>query len=151
MTTLLPPPPALAPAYGAAFPCSTKVYLEGSRGVRVPVREIALSGGEPPLRVYDTSWPEGVDVHEGLRRCDAPGFWPATSSSWPGGPTSTPTASSIAPAFPTASSGRCTGGGARSPSSNTPAWRDHAGDGARRAARGRSTPSSSATRSRAAG
>ena len=66
MTTLLPPPPALAPAYGAAFPCSTKVYLEGSRGVRVPVREIALSGGEPPLQVYDTSGPEGVDVHEGL-------------------------------------------------------------------------------------
>ena len=66
MTTLFPPPPALAPAYGAAFPCSTKVYLEGSRDVRVPVREIALSGGEPPLRVYDTSGPEGVDVHEGL-------------------------------------------------------------------------------------
>jgi phosphomethylpyrimidine synthase len=32
----------------------------------VPVREIALSGGEPPLRVYDTSGPEGFDVREGL-------------------------------------------------------------------------------------
>jgi phosphomethylpyrimidine synthase len=34
--------------------------------VRVPVREIALSGGEPPLRVYDTSGPQGHDVREGL-------------------------------------------------------------------------------------
>jgi phosphomethylpyrimidine synthase len=53
-------------AYGEAFPRSTKVYLEGRRGVRVPVREIALSGGELPLQVYDTSGPDGFDVHEGL-------------------------------------------------------------------------------------
>ena len=46
-------------SYGDAFPNSTKVYLEGSRGIRVPMREIALSGGEPPLRVYDTSGPQG--------------------------------------------------------------------------------------------
>jgi hypothetical protein len=49
-----------------AFPNSTKVYVEGARGVRVPVREIALSGGVPPLRVYDTSGPQGFDVREGL-------------------------------------------------------------------------------------
>ena len=30
------------------------------------MREIALSGGEPPLRVYDTSGPRGRDVREGL-------------------------------------------------------------------------------------
>ena len=30
------------------------------------MREIALSGGEPPLRVYDTSGPQGFDVREGL-------------------------------------------------------------------------------------
>jgi phosphomethylpyrimidine synthase len=30
------------------------------------MREIALSGGEPPLRVYDTSGPQGHDVREGL-------------------------------------------------------------------------------------
>ena len=30
------------------------------------MREIALSGGEPPLRVYDTSGPRGVDVRQGL-------------------------------------------------------------------------------------
>ena len=52
--------------YGEAFPNSTKVYVDGVQGVRVPVREIALSGGEPSLRVYDTSGPQGVDVRTGL-------------------------------------------------------------------------------------
>ena len=52
--------------YGDAFPASRKVYVEGRHGVRVPMREISLSGGEPPLRVYDTSGPLGVDVREGL-------------------------------------------------------------------------------------
>jgi phosphomethylpyrimidine synthase len=32
------------------------------------MREIRLSGGEPPLRVYDTSGPQGCDVREGLPR-----------------------------------------------------------------------------------
>jgi phosphomethylpyrimidine synthase len=59
-------PSSPGPGYGEAFPNSTKVYLEGPRGVRVPMREIALSGGEPPLRVYDTSGPRGFAVHEGL-------------------------------------------------------------------------------------
>src|ERR687891_390351 len=37
---------------------SRKVYLTGSRpDLRVPIREIALSGGEPPVRLYDTSGP----------------------------------------------------------------------------------------------
>ena len=57
-----------AEGYAEAFPNSTKVYLEGPRGVRVPVREIALSGGEPPLRVYDPSGPQGCDVRQGLPR-----------------------------------------------------------------------------------
>jgi len=53
--------------YGSAFPGSRRVYVEGSRAdLRVPVREIALDGGEPPLRVYDTSGPLGGDVHVGL-------------------------------------------------------------------------------------
>jgi phosphomethylpyrimidine synthase len=52
--------------YGEAFPHSTKVYVDGPGGVRVPMREIALSGGELPLRVYDTSGPQGFDVREGL-------------------------------------------------------------------------------------
>ena len=50
----------------ASFPASRKVYVEGSDDVRVPMREISLSGGEPPLRVYDTSGPEDEDIHKGL-------------------------------------------------------------------------------------
>ena len=35
-----------------------KVYLTGSRpDIRVPMREVLLSGGEPPVRLYDTSGP----------------------------------------------------------------------------------------------
>ncbi len=52
--------------YGEAFPSSWRVYAEGSHGIRVPAREIRLSGGEPPLHVYDTSGPRGVDVRLGL-------------------------------------------------------------------------------------
>lgn len=53
-------------SFAEAFPNSTKVFVEGPDGIRVPVREIALSGGEPPLRVYDTSGPQGHDVNVGL-------------------------------------------------------------------------------------
>ncbi len=52
--------------YGDAFPASRKVFVEGRHGIRVPMREIGLSGGEPPLRVYDTSGPLGADVRAGL-------------------------------------------------------------------------------------
>src|SRR4051812_10289674 len=52
--------------YGDAFPHSTRVHVNGRDGIRVPFREIALSGGEPPLRVYDTSGPRTHDVLEGL-------------------------------------------------------------------------------------
>ena len=48
--------------FATAFPNSRKVFVDGPQGVRVPMREIALSGGEPPLRVYDTSGPQGHDV-----------------------------------------------------------------------------------------
>jgi phosphomethylpyrimidine synthase len=58
--------PTVAGDYGNAFPASRKVYVEGRHGVRVPMREIALSGGEPPLRVYDTAGPLGIDVRQGL-------------------------------------------------------------------------------------
>ena len=43
-----------------------KVYIEGGRNIRVPARKISLFGGEPPFYVYDTSGPEGHDVHQGL-------------------------------------------------------------------------------------
>ncbi len=52
--------------YPGAFPGSRKVYVEGPRGIRVPMREIHLSGGEAPLRVYDPSGPREVDVRQGL-------------------------------------------------------------------------------------
>ena len=51
--------------YGEAYPSSHKVYTEGGR-VRVPMREVTLSGGEPPVRLYDTSGPMGVDPRVGL-------------------------------------------------------------------------------------
>ena len=54
--------------YEEAFPNSRKVYVEGRHGVRVPLREITLTGGEPPLRVYDTSGPQECDVRVGLPR-----------------------------------------------------------------------------------
>ena len=49
-----------------AYPNSRKVYVEGEHGVRVPMREISLSGGEPPLRVYDTAGPRIDDLTLGL-------------------------------------------------------------------------------------
>jgi phosphomethylpyrimidine synthase len=50
-------------------PNSRKVYLEQpchGTTLRVPMREIQLSGGQPPLCVYDTSGPQGYDVKRGL-------------------------------------------------------------------------------------
>src|SRR5580765_3153644 len=61
--------------FSEAFPNSTKIYVDGPLGVRVPMREIALSGGEPPLTVYDTSGPHDDDVHDlkdGLPKLRAP-------------------------------------------------------------------------------
>jgi phosphomethylpyrimidine synthase len=74
-------PVRLPSDYGEAFPNSKKVYLEGPQEIRVPVREIALSGGEPPLRVYDTSGPQGFDVRDGL---------PPLRASWISGRAVTP-------------------------------------------------------------
>ena len=61
--TPLPSSPSVR--YEDAFPKSRQVRVDGER-VRVPMREITLSGGEAPLRVYDTSGPEGRDVRSGL-------------------------------------------------------------------------------------
>jgi phosphomethylpyrimidine synthase len=54
------------PSYETAYPNSRRIYVDGAAGLRVPVREITLSGGEPPLHVYDTSGPAGHDVQHGL-------------------------------------------------------------------------------------
>jgi len=56
--------------FDSAFPNSTKVYVEQD-GVRVPMREIAVGGGEAPLRVYDTSGPRGHDIRTGLPKLRA--------------------------------------------------------------------------------
>jgi phosphomethylpyrimidine synthase len=58
--------------FATAYPNSRKVYVDGPQQVRVPMREIALSGGEPPLTVYDTSGPQGVDVAAGLPKLREP-------------------------------------------------------------------------------
>ncbi|TRZ98878.1 MAG: phosphomethylpyrimidine synthase ThiC [Nitrospiraceae bacterium] len=63
------------------FPASRKVYIEGTRGIRVPMREITLAptksfkNGQAeenaPFLIYDTSGPytdpdAGIDLREGL-------------------------------------------------------------------------------------
>ena len=60
-------------SYGTAFPNSHKIYDEhsvqtahGPVTVRVPMREVSLSGGEKPVRLYDTSGPQGHDARQGL-------------------------------------------------------------------------------------
>ncbi|MEK9502985.1 phosphomethylpyrimidine synthase ThiC [Gaopeijia maritima] len=64
--SVLPPSDAVRGDYGDHFPASRKIHVEGRHGIRVPMREISLSGGEPPLTVYDTSGPLGADPHRGL-------------------------------------------------------------------------------------
>ena len=51
---------------GNGFPNSEKVYVQGVGGVRVPFRRVTLSGGAPPVHLYDTSGPQGCDVRKGL-------------------------------------------------------------------------------------
>ncbi len=65
-----PTPSATTPAadYGDAFPSSRRIHVQGPSGTSVPMREVHLAGGEPPLRVYDTSGPRGGDVRAGLPR-----------------------------------------------------------------------------------
>ena len=62
-----PPLRASTPMYGfdQAFPKSRKVYRDAGC-VRVPFRKVQLSGGEPPVLLYDTSGPQGCAVGDGL-------------------------------------------------------------------------------------
>ncbi|HEX4914401.1 MAG TPA: hypothetical protein VFV51_10600, partial [Vicinamibacterales bacterium] len=57
-----------ANTFAEAYPNSTKIYDEtfvdtpnGRIALRVPLREVTLTGGEPPVRLYDTSGPQGHD------------------------------------------------------------------------------------------
>jgi phosphomethylpyrimidine synthase len=43
-----------------------KTHVEGANDLRVPVKRVYLSGGEPPVDLYDTSGPQGHDPREGL-------------------------------------------------------------------------------------
>src|SRR5687767_14258100 len=66
--------------FAAAYPNSRKVYEERTAQlnaganvtVHVPMREVALSGGEAPVRLYDTSGPQGHDVRAGLPKLREP-------------------------------------------------------------------------------
>src|SRR5687767_9833685 len=67
--------------FSAAFPSSRKAFDERPATLtpdgpeitlRVPVREVALSGGETPVRLYDTSGPQGHDVRNCLPKLREP-------------------------------------------------------------------------------
>ncbi len=60
---------------------STKIYISGNQGVKVPFQQIQLtptklSNGKletnPPIKVYDTSGPQGFDVRKGLPKLREP-------------------------------------------------------------------------------
>src|SRR5688572_11127213 len=62
-----------ASTFAEAYPNSKKIYDDtfvdtpsGRIQLRVPLREVSLSGGEPPVRLYDTSGPQGHDPRAGL-------------------------------------------------------------------------------------
>jgi phosphomethylpyrimidine synthase len=58
----------------ASHPASRKVYVTGSRAeIRVPMREITLSGDNAPLRLYDTSGPYTDPNAEACRRLGSAG------------------------------------------------------------------------------
>jgi phosphomethylpyrimidine synthase len=51
-------------------PASRKIYVSGSRpDLRIPMREVCLHGGEPPLRLYDTGGPwTDPDAHPDIKQ-----------------------------------------------------------------------------------
>jgi len=57
-----------------SHPASRKIYLTGSRpDLRVPMREVCLHGGEPPVRLYDTGGPwTDPDAHPDIKMGLAP-------------------------------------------------------------------------------
>src|SRR5688572_27280849 len=62
----------LIPAKGGPMsqPASRKIHVSGSRpDLRVPMREVCLHGGEPPMRLYDTSGPwTDPDLHPDIKQ-----------------------------------------------------------------------------------
>jgi len=66
--------------FATAYPNSRKVYEDRAARLtvdgpettlHVPLREVTLGGSEPPLRLYDTSGPQGHDVRTGLPKLRA--------------------------------------------------------------------------------
>ena len=49
-----------------AYPNSNKVFVQGTRGVSVPFRQVTLTGDNAAVRLYDTSCPIDIDPHKGL-------------------------------------------------------------------------------------
>ena len=69
------------------LPGSQKLYVDG-----VPFREVTLSGGEAPVRLYDTSGPytdggSAIDIEKGLA--------PKRSSRAPSSPRTTATPAAV--------------------------------------------------------
>src|SRR5262245_1602068 len=67
--------------FSTAFPNCRKVHDERPARLtpdgpevtlRIPMREVALSRGEPSIRLYDTSGPQGHDVTGGLPKLREP-------------------------------------------------------------------------------
>ena len=66
--------------FSTSFPNSTKIYEQrdaeltpgGPRvTLNIPLREVSISGGNPPVRLYDTSGPGDHDVRTGLPKLRA--------------------------------------------------------------------------------
>jgi phosphomethylpyrimidine synthase len=66
--------------YSTSFPNSHKAYDERQAALipggpmtalRVPMREITLTGENPPIRLYDTSGPQDADARDGLPKLRA--------------------------------------------------------------------------------
>jgi len=73
------------PSPAAPAPSAHKVWVEvehAGRRLRVPKRRVHLSGGEPPVDLYDTSGPEPGDRADGLPELRAE--WIAGRRSGPG-------------------------------------------------------------------
>jgi len=60
-----------ADLFAFAYPGSRKVW-RAAGDLRIPEREVPLSGGHAPVRLYDTSGPQGVDPCDGLPPLRAP-------------------------------------------------------------------------------
>ena len=53
------------------FPRSRKIHVVDGE-LRVPMREVTLDGDNPPVRLYDTTGPQGHDAADGIPRLRDP-------------------------------------------------------------------------------